>query len=479
MINKGVIGMVKNLSRKNRNCWLEPEACSRDEIFSFCSDYIDFLSECKTERECVEYIQELALENGFVPLDTLIKKGRKPVKGDRVLVNHRDKVMILFVIGEEGIEKGINLVGSHIDTPRMDLKPSPLYEEQGMALFKTHYYGGIKKYQWTAIPLALHGIVIKSNGEKLEIVVGEDPGDTVFTITDLLPHLAKEQMEKKASEVIPGEGLNFVVGTIPREYNEDGKSIKGVKDAVLELLKDRYGMEEEDFISAELTAVPAGRATDVGLDRSLVGGYGQDDRVCAYVSFRSIMDIREPKKTCAAVFVDKEEVGSMGNTGMQSAFFENALAELIALTGGNCGDLQLGRALSNSCALSADVAAAVDPNYPDTHDKENAPRLGNGICIEKYTGHRGKSGGSDANAEYIARIRQVFNGSNIIWQSGELGKVDLGGGGTIAQFLANYGMDVLDCGIPVLNMHSPFELASKADIYMAYKAYTAFYRYME
>lgn len=467
--------MGNNLSRKNRNCWLEPEICDRDEVFNFCNDYMDFLSECKTERECVEYMLELARENGFTPLDSFRKEGRKPVRGDRILINHRNKALMLFVIGEEDLEKGINLVGSHLDSPRMDLKPSPLYEDQGMALFKTHYYGGIKKYQWTAIPLALHGVVIKRNGEKLEIVIGEDPEDTAFTITDLLPHLAKEQMEKKASEVISGEGLNFIVGTIPKEYDSDGKNIKGAKDAVLELLKDMYGLEEEDFISAELTAVPAGRAKDVGLDRSLIGGYGHDDRACAYVSFKAIMDIKDPHRTCVAIFTDKEEVGSMGNTGMQSAFFENALAELIFLATGDCGNLQLRRALSNSKALSADVAAAVDPNYSDTHDKENAPRLGNGVCIEKYTGHKGKSGGSDANAEYLALVRQVFNNGNIVWQSGELGKVDLGGGGTIAQFLANYGMDILDCGIPVLNMHSPFELASKADIYMAYKAYIAFY----
>ena len=381
--------MGKDLSRKNRNCWLEPEACDKNEVFAFCSDYIDFLSECKTERECVEYMQELALESGFKPLDDYRNEGRRPVKGDRILVNHRDKALILFVIGEESIERGINLVGSHLDSPRMDLKPSPLYEDQGIALFKTHYYGGIKKYQWTAIPLALHGVVIKRDGQKLEIVIGEDPGDTVFTITDLLPHLAKEQMEKKASEVIPGEGLNFIVGTIPKEYDSDGKSIKGAKDVVLELLKDRYGLEEEDFISAELTAVPAGKAANAGLDGSLVGGYGQDDRVCAYVSFKAIMDLSSPRKTCAAVFTDKEEIGSMGNTGMQSTFFENALAELIELTTGSCGHLQLRRALASSRALSADVAAAVDPNYSDTHDKENAPRLGNGVCIEKYTGHKG------------------------------------------------------------------------------------------
>lgn len=471
--------MAKELYKKNRNCWLEQEMCNREEAFTFCDDYIDFLSECKTERECAQYIQELASENGFLPLDTFIKENKKPAPGDRVIVNHRGKAVMLFVIGEEDIEKGINLIGSHLDSPRLDLKPSPLYEDQGMALFKTHYYGGIKKYQWTTIPLALHGVIIKGNGEKLEITIGEDPEDNVFVISDLLPHLAKEQMEKKASEVITGEGLNFIVGTIPQEYNEDGKSSKGVKDMILKLLKDKYGLTEEDFVSAELMAVPAGRAMDVGLDRSLVGGYGQDDRVCAYVSFRAIMEVLEPKRTCAAIFVDKEEVGSMGNTGMQSTFFENALAEILGLINGGYTDLQLRRALSKSKALSADVGAAVDPNFSDTHDLENALRLGNGICIEKYTGHGGKAGGSDANAEYLAKVRQVLNDGNIVWQSGELGKVDLGGGGTIAKFLANYDMDILDCGIPVLNMHSPFELASKGDIYMTYKGYVAFYRNME
>ncbi len=471
--------MGKDLSRKKRNCWLEPEACNREETFNFCSEYIDFLSECKTERECVEYMQELAQENGFIPLESCKKEGRKLVRGDKVFLNLRDKALILFVIGREDMEKGINIIGSHIDSPRMDLKPSPLYEDQGIALFKTHYYGGIKKYQWTTIPMALHGVVFKSNGEKLEIAVGEDPDDTVFTITDLLPHLARQQMEKKAEEVISGEGLNFIAGTIPQEYDTDDKNSKGAKNAVLELLKDKYGLEEEDFISAELTAVPSGRARDVGLDRSLVGGYGQDDRVCAYVSFKAIMDIKDPEKTCAAIFADKEEVGSMGNTGMQSVLFENAVGELMELVTGSGEDLRLKRALSNSKALSSDVAAAVDPNYSDTHDKENAPRLGNGVTIEKYTGHKGKSGGSDANAEYMSQVRQVFNSENIVWQPGELGKVDLGGGGTIAQFLAYYGMDVLDCGVAVLNMHSPFELSSKADIYMTYKAFIAFYHKMK
>jgi aspartyl aminopeptidase len=470
--------MEKDLFRKNKNCWLEPEAGDREEIFGFGSEYIDFLSECKTERECVEYMLELAGENGFVPLDTCIREGKRLNEGDKIIVNHRNKALLMFVIGREDIQNGINIIGSHLDAPRLDLKPSPVYEEEGIALFKTHYYGGIKKYQWTAIPMALHGIVIKKDGEKLEITIGEDPEDTVFTITDLLPHLAKEQMEKKASEIIKGEGLNFIAGTIPSQYDADGRTIKGSKEAVLKLLKEKYGLEEEDFLSAELTAVPAGSARDVGLDRSLVGGYGQDDRVCAYVSFRALMDINNPQKTCAAIFADREEVGSMGNTGMQSTFFENALAELMELTAE--GDhLRLRRALANSKVLSADVAAAVDPNFADVHDKLNASRLGNGVTVEKYTGHKGKAGGSEASAEYLAQVRQVFNSHNIIWQSGELGKVDIGGGGTIAQFLANYGMEVIDCGVAVLNMHSPFELASKADIYMTFKAYTAFYHGMK
>lgn len=471
--------MERNLFRKNRNCWLEPDAGKEEEIMGFCSEYIDFLSECKTERECVEYMQELAGENGFVSLEDCIREGKSLGQGDRVIVNYKNKALLMFVIGKEDIEKGMNIIGSHLDAPRLDLKPSPLYEEEGMALFKTHYYGGIKKYQWTAAPMALHGIIIRNDGQRLEITVGEDPEDTVFTITDLLPHLAKEQMEKKASEVIKGEGLNIIVGTKPSEYDSEGRESKGAKGLVLKLLNEKYGLEEEDFLSADLTVVPAGRAREVGLDRSLVGGYGQDDRVCAYVSFRAITELKNPQKTCAAIFADREEVGSMGNTGMQSAFFENALAELMELTAGGGSHLRLKRALANSKVLSADVAAAVDPNYSDVHDKHNASRLGNGVALEKYTGHRGKAGGSEASAEYLAQVRRVFNDADIVWQSGELGKVDVGGGGTIAQFLANYGMDVVDCGVAVLNMHAPFELASKADIYMTYRAYSIFYYGME
>lgn len=470
---------MEELFRKDKNCWEELGKKELKEIFDFCDDYIDFLSDCKTERECVEYMKELALENGFKPLESYVKEGKKLKSGDRIYVDYKDKALLMFVIGEEKLEKGLNIVGSHIDAPRIDLKPSPVYQDEGMVMLKTHYYGGIKKYQWTTIPLALHGVVVKRGGEKIKVVLGEDPNDTVFTITDLLPHLAKEQMDKKISDAITGEGLNILFGSIPDREDEKGEEKDRVKKAVLKLLKDKYGIGEEDLISAELSAVPAGRARDVGLDRSMVGGYGQDDRVCAYTSFRAVMNLEVPKKTCLVLFVDKEEVGSMGNTGMQSRLLENVLAELLELTEEGSSELKLRRALANSKVLSADVTAAIDPNYEGTHDKRNAPRLGNGVAIAKYTGSRGKYGTSEASAEFVAEVRDVFNEEGIIWQSGELGKVDLGGGGTIAQFLANYGAEVLDCGVPLLSMHSPFEIASKADVYMTYKAYKCFYDKMK
>ncbi|MBA1335072.1 MAG: putative M18-family aminopeptidase 1 [Firmicutes bacterium] len=466
--------------RKDKNIWQEIGDDEKVEVFRFCDDYIDFLSECKTERECVEYMEELARENGFKSLDAYIKGGQRLTKGDKVLVNYRNKVLMLFIIGERGLEEGLNIVGSHIDAPRIDLKPSPLYEDEGMVLLKTHYYGGIKKYQWTAIPLAIHGVIIDGKGEKIEVVLGEDPDDAVFTITDLLPHLAKEQSEKKISEAITGEGLNILFGSIPEKNADDKEKDKNqVKMEILRLLKEKYHVEEEDFISAELTAVPAGRARDVGLDRSMLGGYGQDDRVCAYTSFRALLDLGVPEKTCAAIFVDKEEVGSMGNTGMQSRTLENILAEILNLVEEGGVELKLRRSMANSKVLSADVTTAIDPNFEGTHDKRNACRLGNGVAISKYGGSKGKSNSSDASAEFISQVRNVFNSNNVVWQSGELGKVDLGGGGTIAQFLANYGMEVLDCGVPLLSMHAPFEVASKADIYMTYRAYRAFYTDMK
>lgn len=472
--------MKEMLLKKDKNGWQDMGDSEKIEVFRFCDDYRDFLSECKTERECVEYMEELARENGFKPLQDYIKEGQGITKGDRILVNYRNKALMLFIIGEKGLEEGLNIVGSHIDAPRIDLKPSPLYEDEEMVLLKTHYYGGIKKYQWTTIPLAIHGVIIDGKGEKKEVVLGEDPDDAVFTITDLLPHLAKEQYEKKISEAITGEGLNILFGSIPGKNADDKDKEKNrIKIEILRLLKEKYGVEEEDFISAELTAVPAGKARDVGLDCSMIGGYGQDDRVCAYTSFRALLDLEVPEKACAALFVDKEEVGSMGNTGMQSRALENIIAEMVNLAAGGGVELKLRRAMANSKVLSADVTTAIDPNFEGTHDKRNACRLGNGVAISKYGGSKGKSNSSDASAEFISQVRNVFNGNSVVWQSGELGKVDLGGGGTIAQFLANYGMEVLDCGTPLLSMHAPFEVASKADIYMTYRAYRAFYTDME
>ncbi len=463
------------LLRKDKNCWQGMTEGEKKEVFEFCEDYKDFLSVCKTERECVEYMEELAREEGFKSLSDIRKEGRKIRQGDRIYINYRGKAFLMFVIGEKDLQEGLNVIGSHIDSPKLDLKPSPLYQDEGIVLLKTHYYGGIKKYQWTTIPLALHGIVVKKDGEIVKITMGEDPEDTVFTVSDLLPHLAKEQMDKKLGEAITGESLNILFGSIPVKGEEDDKDKNNVKIAVLKILKEKYGIEEEDFVSAEITAVPAGAARDIGLDRSMIGAYGQDDRVCAYTSFRAILDVKLPQKSCLALFVDREEVGSMGNTGAQSRLLENMLAELLDLTPEGCGDIRLRRTLANSKGLSADVTAAVDPNYENTHDKRNAFRLGNGVGIVKYTGARGKAGTSDARAEFVAEIRDIFNSEGVIWQNGELGKVDLGGGGTIAQFMESYGMDALDCGTALLSMHSPFEISSKVDVYMTYRGYKAFY----
>lgn len=361
----------------------------------------------------------------------------------------------------------MNIVGSHIDAPRIDLKQFPLYEDSELALLKTHYYGGIKKYQWVALPLALHGVLIKKNGEKVNVVIGEDENDPVFFITDLLPHLAKDQMAKKMDEGITGEGLNVLFGSIP--YNERELSDK-VKLNVLNILHEKYGMVEEDFTSAEFEIVPAGKAKDVGIDRSMVGGYGQDDRACAFTALKAILSVENPNRTAVALFVDKEEIGSVGNTGMESVFFENMVSELIALSNKNYSELTVKRALANSKVLSADTLAGFDPNYPEVLDKRNSPFIGKGITLVKYTGVRGKGGSNDANSEYLGEIRRLFNDNNIIWQMGELGKVDQGGGGTIAFILARYGMEVVDCGVPLLSVHAPFEIASKADIYIDRKS---------
>ena len=455
------------LTFETKSGWEKILSHNKEQIFNFCSQYIEFLNKAKTERESVNQLIKVSEQNGFKNLETINSKLNP---GDKVYQSNHGKTLMLAVIGEQPIEKGFNAIGAHVDAPRLDLKQNPLYEDSGLGLLKTHYYGGIKKYQWTTIPLAIHGVVIKEDGTKVEIVIGEEENDPVFCITDLLPHLAKEQMEKKMREGIAGESLNILIGNEP--YNDD-KVKEKVKLNLLKILNDKYGIKEKDFLTAELEVVPAIKAKEVGLDRSLVGGYGQDDRVCAYAGFKALMDINKPKRTAICVLADKEEIGSVGNTGMQSRAFENFVAELIEACG-EYSSLKLIRALKNSKMLSADVNAAVDPNYEGVMEKRNAAFIGRGICVTKYTGSGGKYSANDAHAEFFSEIRQLFDKENIIWQYGELGKVDQGGGGTIAGYLANLGMDVIDCGVALLSMHAPFEIASKLDIYMAYKAYNAF-----
>ena len=467
--NEGKV-LQEKLTHKWNNVWEETN--EKEKIFSFNEEYKNFLDVGKTERESALEIIRIAEENGYISLDEVIEKNLEVKKGMKIYANNKDKAVAMFVIGEEKLEKGMNIVGSHLDAPRIDLKQFPLYEDSELALLKTHYYGGIKKYQWVSLPLALHGVVIKKNGEKLNIVIGEDDNDPVFFITDLLPHLAKDQVSKKLGEGITGEGLNIIIGSIP--YDEKDLSEK-IKLNVLKTLNEKYDITEEDFTTAEFEAVPAGKARDVGLDRSLVAAHGHDDRVCAFTSLKAMLEITSPNRTAVGLFVDKEEIGSMGNTGMQSKFFENVVSELIELTEERYSELKTKRAMANSRVLSADVSAAFDPNYPNVLDKRNAPYLGKGITLVKYTGVRGKGGSNDANSEYIGDIRRIFNENNIVWQMGELGKVDQGGGGTIAYILANYGMEVVDCGVPVLSMHAPYEIVSKADVYMTFKGYKAFY----
>lgn len=447
------------------NSW---EKLNSDEVMSFCDKYISYLNNSKTERLAVEATEKLALKAGFVPFDSV--NNLKP--GDKVYYKNRGKNIVLAVIGTEDIEKGTSIVAAHIDSPRLDLKPNPLYEDSNMTLFKTHYYGGIKKYQWTAIPLSLIGVVIKSDGTKINVNIGENEGDPVFTVTDLLPHLAQEQSAKKLSEAFTGEDLNILIGSMPCKREKDK-----YKEKISNILKEKYNIEEEDFASAELEAVPAFKATTVGLDRSLVGSYGQDDRVCGYTALRAILETDSPMLTSVCFLADKEEIGSMGNTGMQSRFFENFLAELISKVKGNYTDLYLRRCLSASMCLSSDVAAALDPNYKSVSEAMNCAYIGNGIAICKYTGARGKAATSDASAEFVGTVRKIFNDNNVDWQICELGRVDLGGGGTVAQYIANLDVDTIDVGVGLLSMHSPFEIASKADIYTAYKAYKAFYAY--
>ncbi len=457
--------MKEKNQKKNQDCWSRMNAAEIKASDAFNAGYIDFLSRVKTEREAVEYIGRLAREKGFKNLSEI----KKLKAGDRVLIEFKSKVAALAIIGTEPLVNGVNLLASHIDSPRLDLKPRPAFEGDGMAMLKTHYYGGIKKYQWLAMPLALHGVVVKKDGQIIKVQIGEKAEDPVFTIADLLPHLAKDQMEKKMSEAISGESLNALVGSRPLNNKDD----EAIKARVLSILKEQYNIEEDDFISAELQFVPAFAAREVGLDRSLIGAYGQDDRVSAYASLIAALEVVKPRKTALCLFVDKEEIGSSGNTGLQSLIIENFLTELMHKAGYN-DYYSLRQALSASSALSADVNAAVDPNYPEVFEKMNCSFLSRGVVLTKYTGSRGKYDSNDANPEFLARIRKLFDDAGVVWQVGELGKVDIGGGGTVAQYMARYGMEVVDCGVALLGMHSPFEVSSKADVYMSYKGYKAF-----
>ncbi len=463
-------GMGEELALCKKSAWEQLGPGTKEKVFSFAEEYKDYLSKAKTEREAVRIALEYAREQGFISL-TDLPADEKINPGSRFYIQWRDKVLLLGVMGSNDLETGIKLVGAHVDAPRLDLKPTPLYEQQGLAMFKTHYYGGIKKYQWTALPLALHGVVVLRNGRQVKVAIGDDNDDPIFSISDLLPHLSQEQMKKKLEEAIDGEDLNLVVGNIP--LSEAGEKKNKIRLAILQLLNERYGLIEEDFITAELELVPAGPARDLGFDRSMVGGYGQDDRVCVYTALQAISELEQPRNTALVLLIDKEEIGSTGNTGAQSRFLEYALTELASRTG-STDFLRISRIMANSQAISADVTAAIDPSYDSVFDLHNASLLGHGVVVNKYSGSRGKYNASDASAEFMGYLRDVFNKNQVIWQTGELGKVDIGGGGTIAKFLAFYGLDVVDCGPPLLSMHAPLEIASKVDIYMSYQAYKAF-----
>ena len=453
-----------------QNAWEHYSAEERARLNAFSDAYRSFLDNAKTEREAASEAEHICRAAGFRNLDALIQSGEPLGPGDRVYRKWMNKSFMAFVIGSESIEEGMNILGAHIDSPRLDIKQNPLFEDESLAYLDTHYYGGIKKYQWLALPLALHGVVVKRDGDRVEVSIGESEDDPVLCITDLLPHLAQDQMSKTASKFIDGEALNILIGSAPKADEEKD----AVKAAVLSVLERDYGVEEEDFISAELEAVPAGRARDCGLDRSMILGYGHDDRVCAYPSLRAVMDYEDvPARTLCAVLTDKEEIGSMGASGMNSHYFENTVAELCALLGFD-RDISVRRALQNSRMLSSDVSAGYDPSYAGVFEKKNAAMLNLGVCFNKYTGSRGKSGASDANAEFMAAVRRVMDDADVCWQTSELGKVDVGGGGTIAWLCAKYAMSVIDCGVPVLSMHAPWEAISKADLYEAYRGYQAF-----
>lgn len=452
-----------------KNAWTKYSDKELEELKSLNTAYKEFLNTGKTERECIEEIVRQAKEAGYKNLDDIIKKDKKLKAGDKVYSVWMKKSIAMFIIGKKPIEEGMNILGAHIDSPRLDIKQNPLYEDTELAYLDTHYYGGIKKYQWVTLPLAIHGVVVKTDGEVINIVIGEDENDPVLFISDLLIHLAQEQIEKKASKVIEGEDLNVIIGNRPLK----GEEKDAVKKQILKLIKEKYGFEEEDFLSAELEVVPAGKARDAGMDRSMIMGYGQDDRVCAYTSLAAMLEFKKVNRTACCILVDKEEIGSVGATGMKSHFFENMVAEVLDRMG-EYSELKLRRVLANSRMLSSDVSAAYDPTYSSAFEKKNSAYFGKGIVFNKFTGSRGKSGSNDANAEYVALVRHIMEKHDVTYQTAELGKVDLGGGGTIAYILATYGMDVIDSGVAVLNMHAPWEVVSKADVYETKKGYMAF-----
>lgn len=467
---------------EHKNTWQTYSDSQLQEADAFAKEYMDFLDQGKTERECIDTIVNRIEKEGYQELETLIRKNQKLACGDKVYSVWMNKSIVMMQIGEEPLAEGMNILGAHIDSPRLDIKQNPLYEDGGFAYLDTHYYGGVKKYQWVTIPLAIHGVLVKKDGTTVEIHVGENEDDPVFFISDLLIHLAQEQLEKKGAKVIEGEALDIVIGNKPilidkqdkdadKDAGESGKDL--VKKGILSILKETYEIEEEDFISAELEVVPAGKAREAGFDRSMILAYGQDDRVCAFSSLKAMLEIGKTKRTACCVLVDKEEIGSVGATGMRSHFFENVVAEVMNLTG-EYSELNLRRCLAHSCMLSSDVSSAFDPTYASSFDKKNVAYLGGGMVFNKFTGSRGKSGSNDANAEYIAQIRSVFEQEKVNFQTAELGKVDLGGGGTIAYILALYGMNVIDSGVAVLNMHAPWEATSKADVYETKRGYVAF-----
>lgn len=471
---------------ETKNTWLLYDEEQTEAVNAFANEYKKFINFGKTERECIDEIVEEIEDAGYRELEELIEERKKLKAGDKVYCVHMNKTVVMLQLGKQPMEKGMNILGAHIDSPRLDVKQNPLYEDGGFAYLDTHYYGGVKKYQWVTMPLAIHGVVIKKDGTTIELDIGEKEDDPVFFISDLLIHLAQEQMEKKASKVIEGEALDLIVGNRPivigddekkadaEEKGEPGKAAKdAVKKGILAILKEQYDIEEEDFISAELEIVPAGKARDAGFDRSMILAYGHDDRVCAFPSMKAMLEVECPSRTSCCILVDKEEIGSVGATGMQSHFFENVIAEVMNLAG-EYSELALRRCLRASCMLSSDVSSAFDPSYAASFDKKNVAYLGGGMVFNKFTGSRGKSGSNDANAEYLAYLRRILDEAKVNYQTAEIGKVDLGGGGTIAYILALFGMDVIDCGVPVLSMHAPWEAISKADLYEAKRGYVAF-----